>query len=65
MSALQDAVEAAEKLGHVMVYDPAHPVSTVNRHTCRCCGRAVLCKDGNVYGSALTAACVVPAEVAS
>jgi hypothetical protein len=54
---LAKGFETALRRGHELDSDPAM-LSSVRRWTCGTCGRAVLCCDTVVYGSALSNDCV-------
>ncbi len=54
-SALETACKLATVRGHDLEYDPPHSLSSVDRYTCRKCGRAVLGGYSNAYGSATSA----------
>lgn len=52
----EDALNRAKKAGHQLQNDP--PVfSSMERHTCRACGRAVLGNYSTAYGSATEEPC--------
>lgn len=50
--------DAAAALGHELEWDPPHELSNARRWTCKRCGRALLCFQGNWYGSALETQCI-------
>lgn len=57
MSKLQSAVDKARASGHDLEHDPPHLLSSMDRFTCRKCGRAVLGNHSTAYGSATDGPC--------
>lgn len=50
-----DVAFRAARLGHAVTWDPPAGLTSVSaRWTCTRCGRAVLVRDGQVYGGATT-----------
>lgn len=57
MGSYEKALTEAKKNGHELVNDP--PVfASVNRSTCKKCGRAVLGNSRTAYGSATEGPCI-------
>jgi hypothetical protein len=61
MSKFDEAIKKAEAAGHDLKSDPpANLLASVDRYTCKNCGRAVLGNNRNAYGSATEAPCAKP-----
>lgn len=56
MSKFEEAVKKALEGGHDLENDPPM-LSSMSRHTCRKCGRAVLGNHNTAYGSATEGPC--------
>ncbi len=54
---MPEKVAARVLAGHVMDWDPPHPLSAVRRWTCKTCGCAVLDSGTSIYGSATQITC--------
>lgn len=54
---LEVALAGAKRHGHVFEHDPPHALSTVDRFTCKKCGKSVLGNHEIAYGSAMEGAC--------
>jgi hypothetical protein len=52
-SKLEMALAKAKENGHVLEHDPPHALASVDRYTCKNCGRAVLGHFTTAYGSAI------------
>lgn len=56
------ALAQARAAGHEMEHDPPHALASVDRYTCKHCGKAVLGNFTVAYGSALEGECAVRVE---
>ena len=54
---IEEALAKYAELGHVVEDDSHGGISSVARTTCPICGKAMLCYQGNFYGSALEQSC--------
>lgn len=61
-SAFTGALETARAGGHELEHDPPHALASVDRYTCKRCGRAVLGNYGHAYGSAAEGPCPKAAQ---
>lgn len=57
MNKFEAALEKTKQSGHELEHDPPHSLASVDRYTCKKCGRAVLGNHSTAYGSATEAPC--------
>lgn len=58
--ALRAAVEKANTRGHDMEHDPPAALTSMDRYTCKICGKAALGNARIAYGGATEYACQKP-----
>ena len=57
MNRFEEALNKAREGGHDLEHDPPHSLSSMDRYTCKKCGRAVLGNYGTAYGGATEGPC--------